>query len=187
MGFLSEKMSSPARGGSWVSGCRFLRQERRWLLHLSVVTIVTQSRENFKVLSLSCSLRPCAVRTRHSFSDSSRDFALDSTWNWQRRAASAVIDPLPAAAGATAAAGKGLSTAGWLRRHFQKSFPRIFAGHRVSSRGFASVFDRGGFQHDRKRSKDFRWLCPQVRYFGGMAPAELGLPRPHRGARVKVC
>ena len=49
------------------------------------------------------------------FSDSSRDFALDSTWNWQRRAASAVIDPLPAAAGATAAAGKGLSTAGWLR------------------------------------------------------------------------
>ena len=52
MGFLSEKRRSPARGGSWVSGCRFLRQERRWLLHLSVVTIVTQSRENFKLLSL---------------------------------------------------------------------------------------------------------------------------------------
>ena len=48
------------------------------------------------------------VNRRYSFSDSSRDFALDSTWNWQRRAASAVIDPLPAAAGATAAAGKGL-------------------------------------------------------------------------------
>ena len=67
LSFLSEKIRSPARGGSWVSGCRFLRQERRWLLHLSVVTIVTQSRENFKVLSLSCSLRPCAVRTRHRF------------------------------------------------------------------------------------------------------------------------
>ena len=60
-------------------------------------------------------MRPFAVRTRHSFSDSSRDFALDSTWNWQRRAALAVADLLPAAAGATAAAGKGLSTAGWLR------------------------------------------------------------------------
>ena len=55
------------------------------------------------------------VSHRHSFSDSSRDFALDSTWNWQRRAASAVDDPLPAAADATAAAGTGLSTAGWLR------------------------------------------------------------------------
>ena len=127
------------------------------------------------------------VNRRYSFSDSSRDFALDSTWNWQRRAASAIVDPLPAAAGATAAAGKGLSTAGWLRRHLLKASLRIFAGHRVSSRGFASVFDRGVLQHDRKRSKDFRWLCLQVRYFGAMAPAELGLPRPRRGARVKVC
>ena len=116
MGFLSEKIRSPARGGSWVSGCRFLRHERRWL-YLSAVTIVTHSRENFSLL-FKFEVARCdrvLFGLVIVFSDSSRDFALDSTWNWQRRAASAVIDPLPAAAGATAAAGKGLRTVGWLR------------------------------------------------------------------------
>ena len=42
----------------------------------------------------------------------SRECALISIWNWQRRAASAVYAPLPVAAGATAAAEKGL--AAWL-------------------------------------------------------------------------
>ena len=122
------------------------------------------------------------VNRRYSFSDSSRDFALDSTWNWQRRAASAVVEPLPAAAGATAAAGKGLlarlAGCGGISRKLPADFcraPRFLSGIRERLRSwcaparsetlkrFSSVVSPGQvFRRDGPRgtrSSPSSWWC----------------------------